>query len=489
MTTIDGVTDDDRDQFNIDNMTGQISVKGTLNHEDADHTDGMRNVYVTATDPFRASDTVHVRITVNDVNDAPEFEDAPGGGSVRGVIAENTDTTTAVSPEDDPDTTDETEAFDYGATDEDQVGDPAAAEAVTYHLSGDDAKVFQITEDTGVLTFKVGTKINYEKQKSYSVTVIARDARGKTAERDVTIKVNNAEDTGKITLSTRQPQVDVPITATLSDEDGVQGAITWQWGTASGADCTAVTVSAIDDDRARKPTFTPTADDVGDPFVATCIGVTATYTDGFPETPTPNAALTQNAANPVLPKRQANRAPRFENDDGDRITTTTRTVAEDATMVGKAVSAVDPDDAGDGPDGDPNINLRDNLTYSLLGPDAGNFTINDGTGQITAKSDTLDYETKQTHTVTVRAMDGSRARADISVTIMVTDVNEEPEISGPAEVTYAENDTVRRGHLHGGRPRGRRGCVEPERRRRRSFQHQQRRSAHLQQPAQLRHRR
>ena len=446
LDTVDGVSADDRDEFNIDAMTGQISVKGMLNHEDTEDNDGMRDVYVTATDPFRASDTVHVRITVDDVNDAPTFADAPDGGSVRGVVAEDADTSAAVTPSDDPATTDETEAFDYGASDEDMVGNPAALEAVTYHVGGDDAGDFQIVEATGVLTFKVNTDLNYEKKDSYSVTVIARDARGKTAERDVTIKVTNAEDQGKITLSTRQPQVGVPITASLTDEDGVQGSITWQWGTGTGADCKTLTYTAIDDDRARKPTFEPTDAEVNTgtdaAFAANCINVTATYTDGYntdPLNPAANDPLPQAADNPVLPKRQANRAPEFENEDGDVITSTTRSVDEDATRVGTAVSAVDPDDAGNGPDGDPDIALSDNLTYSLHGTDMASFTINDDTGQITAKSDTLDYETKKTHSVIVRATDGSRATTDISVTINVTDVNEEPDVNGPAEVTFAEN--------------------------------------------------
>ncbi len=444
-------TDGDEDEFNLDKATGQISVKGTLDHEDSVDPDGIRVVNITATDPFRATDTVTVTITVNDLNDAPKFEAAPGGGSTRGVVAENVDTSDAdnpVSPSDDPDTTGETEAFDYGATDEDQVG-PAGSqtsEAVTYHLGGADAKVFQIVEATGVLTFKKDTKINYEKKKSYSVTVIAKDARGKTAERDVTIKVTNQEDTGKITLSTRQPQVGVPITASLSDEDGIKGSIKWQWGTTGTSTCPTAfssdTFSPIDNDRAKKPTFTPTAADVNtnsNAFAANCIGVTATYKDGFE---TADDVLTQGAANPALPKRQANRPPQFKNEDGDVITSTTRSVDEDDTMVGKPVSAIDPDDSrGSGPDGDPNLDLADHPTYSLHGADAASFTINSGTGQITAKANTLDYETKQKHNVTVRATDGSRASTNISVTITVNDVNEVPKVSGPAAVTYAENGT------------------------------------------------
>ena len=54
-------------------------------------------------------------------------------------------TDAAVSPDPDPGTA-ETEAFDYEATDEDQVGEVnnLADEAVTYHVGGDDAGVFNI---------------------------------------------------------------------------------------------------------------------------------------------------------------------------------------------------------------------------------------------------------------------------------------------------------------------------------------------------------
>ena len=42
----------------------------------------------------------------------------------------------------------------------------------------------------------------------------------------------------------------------------------------------------------------------------------------------------------------------------------------------------------------------------------------------------------------MRATDGSGAFANIAVTITVTDFNENPKVSGPAAVTYAERDTV-----------------------------------------------
>ena len=80
---------------------------------------------------------------------------------------------------------------------------------------------------------------------------------------------------------------------------------------------------------------------------------------------------------------------------------TTREVAEDTAAsgnVGIPVTATDPA---------PN---SDALDYTLEGADAASFTIN-AQGQIQVGTGTkLDYETKQTYTVTVRAAD-SFARA------------------------------------------------------------------------------
>ena len=113
------------------------------------------------------------------------------------------------------------------------------------------------------------------------------------------------------------------------------------------------------------------------------------------------------------------------------------------TDTGDPVRATDADDTDD----------DQLLTYSLSGADAGSFTIasdlsatNRG-GLITTKSK-LDYETKSTYKVTVTATDPGGLSASIDVTIMVTDVNEAPEIlvgglsiSGSAPAPYAENGT------------------------------------------------
>ena len=132
-----------------------------------------------------------------------------------------------------------------------------------------------------------------------------------------------------------------------------------------------------------------------------------------------------------------NKAPVFdldEDEDGDRDTMVTRKVEENteavaaddalpesenvADNVGAAVTAIDT--KADGSD--------ETLTYSLGGADAAKFRVRDN-GQIEVAAGTkLNYETKSTYMVTVMARDPLGASASIPVTIMVTNVDEAPEI-------------------------------------------------------------
>ena len=63
-------------------------------------------------------------------------------------------------------------------------------------------------------------------------------------------------------------------------------------------------------------------------------------------------------------------------------------------------------------------------------------------GQIEVAAGTkLDYETKDTYMVTLTAEDSFGDSASIMVTIMVTDMDEAPDVTGDATAEYAENGT------------------------------------------------
>ena len=53
------------------------------------------------------------------------------------------------------------------------------------------------------------------------MTLVVTDSKGNTDEQDVTVKVTDIEEDGVVTLSTLQPRVGFPVTATLADPDNV----------------------------------------------------------------------------------------------------------------------------------------------------------------------------------------------------------------------------------------------------------------------------
>ena len=108
--------------------------------------------------------------------------------------------------------------------------------------------------------------------------------------------------------------------------------------------------------------------------------------------------------------------------------TATRFVAENTEPgenIGAPVTATDLD-----PD--------DTLAYVLEGDDAEFFDVHPATGQLRTKAP-LDYETRESYTLTVEVSDDWRNYGSIEVTITVTDVDDAPPLSRSAAIAYAEN--------------------------------------------------
>ena len=106
-------------------------------------------------------------------------------------------------------------------------------------------------------------------------------------------------------------------------------------------------------------------------------------------------------------------------------------IADDnaADNVGGVITATDPD---------PNMEA---LIYTLGGADADKFRVRSN-GQIEVGAGTkLDYETKDTYMVTLKAEDSFGDSASIMVTITVTDMDEAPDVTGDDMAEYAENGT------------------------------------------------
>ena len=261
----------DMGHFDIDERNGQLKTKGALDYEDAANTDDEYTVTVTATDPSLAPTTVTVTISVMDLNEAPTFGD---NLVTKWTVPESIDTTSGITL-----TPAEGTAQTYSATELDQLldsNDSPVTDTVVLSIEGADKDKFDLDMDTGALSFADDHRPNYEKQAEYSITIVAKDANTVAPNRipmtkslDVTVEVTNVEETGAVKLSQVQVQVGVSVTAELTDPDGGETRVRWQWyeeERTSATECPAVDASGSDDDTRcqvgdlhGRPTLTLTA--------------------------------------------------------------------------------------------------------------------------------------------------------------------------------------------------------------------------------------
>ena len=259
------VTATDADVFQIDRMTGQVTVglgKTVSPAGDTDEPDSVTKadsfmVTIKATDPSGLFATVVLTITLDEEDEAPVFT----MGKTSHEYEEN-----------------ETVAVYTFAAYNPEGG------AETYSLSGADAGKLSI-DSGGVLTF-VGDSPNFEARGSadgdnvYEVTVKAAstdgvvDATEKSTTVDVTVEVTNADEEGAVSLSASQPRIGVEIRAdTPVDPDGGVTGVTWQWSIADAAAFSdGDNVTKIKD--ATNAGYTPVVADDGQ-----YLRVTASYTD------------------------------------------------------------------------------------------------------------------------------------------------------------------------------------------------------------------
>ena len=274
-------------------------------------------------------------------------------------------------------------AVDENAAIEANIGTPvtaADADTLTYTLGGTDAGSFSIVDTSGQLQTK--DVLDHEEKSSYEVTVTATDPSNAADSITVTITVNNLDEEGTVTLSTDQPQVGTALTATLEDLDGTVSGVTWQWDRSDGNGSFSNISSGS--------SYTPVDADLGKYLRAT-----ASYTD--PQGSGKTAMKV--SANPVQAAPLANNAPEFPGPADTRLVAENTPSGEN---IGVPVAATDQDNG-------------DTLVYSLGGTDLGSFDIVTTSGQLLTK-DPLDFEDKETYTVTVSVHDGKDANGEVDTT-------------------------------------------------------------------------
>ena len=383
----------DAASFSIVRTTGQLQTSTALDHE----TDDSYTVTVTATDGNGGNTDITVTIDVTDVNDAPTFTD---GVSTTRAIAEKTASGQNIGAP-------------IAATDAD------TEDTLTYTLNGIDAASFRIVSTSGQLQTNV--TLDYETKSSYSVTVSVSDGNGGSDSIPVRIDVTNVNEKptfspGGIRLTVAEQtaagtNIGKPITATDPDS-GDTLTYSLQRGDKD----------AFRIDRNTGQLRTHVALDYETKNAYTDLAVRATDSAGL-------VASTRVRINVT----DVNHAPKLWGFPSSRADgyTTLLTIAENTaanTNISKPVFAEDVD--------------NDTLTYTLDGTDAAAFRIVSTTGQMQTKV-ALDYETKDTYSVTVSVSDGKGGSDSITVTINVTNVNETPGNSAPV---FTEEMTEQHGH-------------------------------------------
>ena len=261
--------------------------------------------------------------------------------------------------------------------------------------------------------------LDFESKTSYVIHLSVSDRKDDDGESDLsvddeiqlTVNVNNVDETGSLILSHSEPQAGTTLSATLSDPDGVNldsgQQITWKvqrstdkstWTDASSASSTDLVFS-----------YTPVAFDAGK-----YLQFSAVYEDKHDDSDKTVTVVTENI---VLSEPPSNLPPTF-----DEPLPITRSAAEDIAMgseIGDPIAVSDRE--------------SDTLTFWSLGVWTDILEVASTTGQITLKQGaTLDYETDTVHYIRIRVRDNKDARGDADtawdlsslVTVTVTNVDE-----------------------------------------------------------------
>ena len=310
------------------------------------------------------------------------------------------------------------------------IGDPVVAtdpddDKLTYSLENARTSPFTIDRFTGQL--QTGAPLDYETEDTYTAKVIAADRlepddpSRATDTITVTIKVNNVDEPGKVSLTWTSLQVDAKVEASLTDPDGNISGVTWHWEKSSDrSNWTAIST-------ATQATYTPVEGDV-DRYLR----AVASYTD------TLGAGKTAwSAAASVKPVPDPNQTPDFQ------VNTGYGCPEGETADVCRSIKRHAPPGSEIHYPGYVYITDHDQVRYSIGGADDEKFRIGPLSGDL--------------YTTDAHAYDNPGADGKFEITITVTDPSGEydsidvalrpsgsagsPTVRGPEEIRYPENGT------------------------------------------------
>ena len=362
-------------------------------------------VSVRAYDETNRYGSLDVTVTVRGENEA----DPVVTGSQSLSFRENTAVTTRL--------------YTYRATDTDRDT------IIVWSVRGQDGSDFDIDSDDGVLTFKEAPDYEIpadsDTNNEYLVTVVATDDEGREGTLDVVVTVTEVPEGPEITAPSGQTEftydenVDrVVATLTARDpEEPASGISRWSLAGSDGGDFTITDTSQQTGRNTAQLTFRNTPDyerpadsNRDNEYLATI----RAYDQGnrYGSLDVKTAVIDENEHAPVVTGSQA---LSFQ----ENTATTTRLHTYRARDMDRGAT----------------------ITWSLEGDDQGDFAIDEGVLTFNEEpdyEDPDDVNDDNEYEITVVASDGTN-RGTLDVSIMVTEVNEGPEITGPATRTVAEN--------------------------------------------------
>ena len=185
-------------------------------------------------------------------------------------------------------------------------------DSLTYSVTGADIaefnQVFAINNGSGEITVKSGASPNYEGKSSYSITVNVtdgKDASGNTEDPavtddsvTVTVRINNLDEMGTITLSPETPAVGSVLNANLTDPDGGLLFVRVRWHKADTATGPFTLIGGNNSKCSAQGCFVPSAEDQGK-----FLKVTMIYYDGASGPRNSRGNLIISSSNPTRDRR------------------------------------------------------------------------------------------------------------------------------------------------------------------------------------------
>jgi hypothetical protein len=385
---------DDSLGFSIDAATGVVTTNTDFesNFEDAQ----SQSFTVVATDAAGNASEQVVSVAINNLDEvAPSITSGDTGTAVN----ENSGADQVV----------------YTATASDT--DFNGAEDITFSLA-DDSLGFSIDAATGVVTTNADFAADYENTQSQSFTVVATDAAGNASEQEVSLEINNLDDTAPIIMSGS--------TAIAIDEN-------------SGADQVVYTATAYDSfDVSDTPiTFSLAAGSDPALIIDSLTGDVKLTTDPDYEAQSSYsfAVVATDAAGNESEAQSVTLTINDLDDAAPTITSgDTAVTIDENSGSGQVVYTATADDSADDVSDTP-------ITFSLSSDSDVALSIDSATGEVTLSTDP-DHEAQSSYSFAVIATDaaGNESEAQ-SVILEINDLDDAaPTItSGDTAITIDEN--------------------------------------------------